>query len=117
MPSPLLIGVGKSVAVIVRSRPHCCCRNRHHLLETLSSKKFVPSKVDGASPERIFIGGLAKETTFVFFVAVLVNQFTKYFGKCGEIMDSVVMKDRYTGRPRGFGLITYADPSAVDPVI
>lgn len=27
------------------------------------------------------------------------------------------MKDRQTGRPRGFGFITYADPSVVDTVI
>ncbi|KAI3678774.1 hypothetical protein L6452_38077 [Arctium lappa] len=27
------------------------------------------------------------------------------------------MKDRHTGQPRGFGLITYADPSVVDMVI
>lgn len=45
------------------------------------------------------------------------DQFTKYFGKYGEITDSVIMKDRQTGRPRGFGFITYADPSVVDTVI
>ena len=27
------------------------------------------------------------------------------------------MKDRKTGQPRGFGFITYADPSVVDTVI
>lgn len=27
------------------------------------------------------------------------------------------MKDRHTGVPRGFGFITYADPSVVDKVI
>ncbi|KAI8009482.1 Heterogeneous nuclear ribonucleoprotein 1 [Camellia lanceoleosa] len=46
-----------------------------------------------------------------------VDQLTKYFGKYGEIRDSVIMKDRHTGRPRGFGFITYADPSVVDTVI
>ncbi|GMP69930.1 hypothetical protein CsSME_00029004 [Camellia sinensis var. sinensis] len=55
------------------------------------------------------IGGLAKDTT--------LDQFTKYFGKYGEITDSVIMNDRHTGRPRGFGFITYADPSIVDTVI
>lgn len=33
------------------------------------------------------------------------------------MIDSVIMKDRQTGRPRGFGFITYADPSVVDTVI
>ncbi|GFP82333.1 heterogeneous nuclear ribonucleoprotein 1 [Phtheirospermum japonicum] len=64
---------------------------------------------DGASPGKIFIGGLAKDTT--------LDTFVKYFGKYGEITDSVIMKDRHTGRPRGFGFITYADPSVVDTVI
>lgn len=41
----------------------------------------------------------------------------KHFGRYGEIIDSVIMKDRMTGRPRGFGFITYADPSVVDKVI
>uniref|UniRef100_A0A5B6YNQ3 RRM domain-containing protein n=1 Tax=Davidia involucrata TaxID=16924 RepID=A0A5B6YNQ3_DAVIN len=64
---------------------------------------------DGASPGKIFIGGLAKDTT--------LDTFVRYFGKYGEIIDSVIMKDRHTGRPRGFGFITYADPSVVDTVI
>ncbi|KAK7265989.1 hypothetical protein RIF29_18626 [Crotalaria pallida] len=64
---------------------------------------------DGASPGKIFIGGLARETT--------IAQFIKHFGKYGEITDSVIMKDRKTGQPRGFGFITYADPSVVDKVI
>lgn len=44
-------------------------------------------------------------------------QFVKHFGKYGEIIDSVIMKDRKTGQPRGFGFVTYADPSVVDQVI
>lgn len=68
-----------------------------------------PLTGDGASPGKIFIGGLARETTSA--------QFVKHFGKYGEITDSVIMKDRRTGQPRGFGFITYADPSVVDTVI
>ncbi|XP_076937783.1 heterogeneous nuclear ribonucleoprotein 1-like [Bidens hawaiensis] len=64
---------------------------------------------DGASPGKIFIGGLSKETQITTFV--------EYFGKYGSITDSVIMKDRLTGRPRGFGFITYADPSVVDTII
>lgn len=44
-------------------------------------------------------------------------QFVKHFGKYGDIIDSVIMKDRKTGQPRGFGFVTYADPSVVDTVI
>lgn len=43
--------------------------------------------------------------------------FVKHFGEYGEIIDSVIMKDRYTSQPRGFGFITYSDPAVVDKVI
>ncbi|GMN28418.1 hypothetical protein TIFTF001_002033 [Ficus carica] len=71
--------------------------------------KSQPHTGDGASPGKIFIGGIARETTSA--------QFVKHFGKYGEIIDSVIMKDRKTGQPRGFGFVTYADPSVVDKVI
>ncbi|XP_004303580.1 PREDICTED: RNA-binding protein Musashi homolog 2-like [Fragaria vesca subsp. vesca] len=77
----------------------------------MASKKgdYNPHSGDGASPGKIFIGGLAKNTTLETFI--------KYFEKYGEIIDSVIMKDRQTGLPRGFGFITYSDPSVVDQVI
>ncbi|KAL5981936.1 hypothetical protein ACLOJK_016003 [Asimina triloba] len=73
------------------------------------SYKNDSSSGEGASPGKIFVGGLPKDTT--------IAAFTKHFGEYGEITDSVIMKDRYTGQPRGFGFITYADPSVVDKVI
>ncbi|XP_077229120.1 RNA-binding (RRM/RBD/RNP motifs) family protein [Tasmannia lanceolata] len=72
-------------------------------------EKSHPRTRDGASPGKIFIGGLAKETS--------IETFTKHFDKYGEITDYVIMKDRHTGQPRGFGFVTYADPSVVDKVI
>ncbi|XVF60228.1 hypothetical protein PTKIN_Ptkin08bG0027900 [Pterospermum kingtungense] len=47
----------------------------------------------------------------------VLAQFLEHFGKYGEITDSVIMKDRKTGQPRGFGFVTYAEPSVVDKVI
>ncbi|CAO2187792.1 unnamed protein product [Urochloa humidicola] len=64
---------------------------------------------DGASPAKIFIGGLSKDTT--------MGTFKEHFGKYGDITDAVIMKDRYTQKPRGFGFITFADPAVVDRVI
>lgn len=52
-----------------------------------------------------------------FGYEIYAAQFIKHFGKYGEITDSVIMKDRKTGQPRGFGFVTYADPSVVDQVI
>lgn len=58
----------------------------------------------------------------VVFVIVVIfvdsaAQFVKHFGEYGAITDSVIMKDRKTGHPRGFGFVTYADHSVVDKVI
>ena len=44
----------------------------------------------------------------------LPEMLTRHFKKYGEIIDSVIMKNRSTGHPRGFGFVTFADPSIVD---
>ncbi|KAJ4827573.1 hypothetical protein Tsubulata_004794 [Turnera subulata] len=80
-----------------------------HYPEPEDDKQPQSHSGDGASPGKIFIGGLARETS--------LDQFMKHFSKYGEITDSVIMKDRKTGQPRGFGFVTYADPSVVDQVI
>lgn len=48
-----------------------------------------------------------------FFVS---ETFAKYFGKFGEVVDSVIMMDRMTGNPRGFGFVTFADPAVAEKV-
>lgn len=40
-----------------------------------------------------------------------------YFKQFGEIADCVVMRDRVTQAPRGFGFVTYADPSISQHVV
>lgn len=63
----------------------------------------------GKDSGKMFIGGLNWDTT----EEGLVN----YFSKFGEITDYTIMKDNATGRSRGFGFLTFKDPSAVDVVI
>lgn len=55
---------------------------------------------------KIFIGGLSYETTD--------EKLRSYFSAYGTVTDAVVMKDPISRRSRGFGFITYADPSCVD---
>ncbi|KAK3122036.1 hypothetical protein QOZ80_8BG0664270 [Eleusine coracana subsp. coracana] len=62
-----------------------------------------------SSPGKIFVGGLPRDTSDAMFV--------KHFGQYGEIVDSVIMKDKSTSQPRGFGFITYSNPAVVDKVI
>jgi len=55
---------------------------------------------------KLFIGGLNYTTTN--------DSLKEFFGKWGEIVDVVVMKDPVTKRSRGFGFITYSKASMVD---
>lgn len=47
----------------------------------------------------------------------LPESFSNYFSKYGEITDSVIMMDKLTGRPRGFGFVTFADSEVADKVL
>ncbi|KAM7254452.1 hypothetical protein ACFE04_003832 [Oxalis oulophora] len=69
----------------------------------------VQLQFDEDSYEKLFIGGVSWETT--------QETFANYFGKYGEISDSVIMMDKYSGRPRGFGFVTFADPAVADKVL
>ncbi|KAI8474754.1 MAG: hypothetical protein J3K34DRAFT_382980 [Monoraphidium minutum] len=60
---------------------------------------------EGSSTQgKIFLGGLSWETT--------EDKLKDHFGKYGEIQEVVVMRDRVTGKPRGFGFITFDTPEA-----
>lgn len=50
---------------------------------------------------KLFIGGISWETT--------EDGLRQHFGKYGALTDAALMKDKYTGQPRGFGFVTFAD--------
>ena len=64
---------------------------------------------ESIEPGKIFVGGLSWETTQVGLKT--------YFEKWGEVSDCVIMQDPVTKRPRGFGFVTFKDPSAVQSVV
>jgi hypothetical protein len=51
--------------------------------------------------------------------ACLVNNhnFKEFFERFGEVIDSVVMIDRATNRHRGFGFVTFQDPTVANTVL
>lgn len=47
----------------------------------------------------------------------LTETLQRYFSRYGEVIDCVVMKNSESGRSRGFGFVTFADPSNVNIVL
>ncbi|PNW75795.1 hypothetical protein CHLRE_12g560300v5 [Chlamydomonas reinhardtii] len=68
----------------------------------MASEEQAPSS--GTPGGKLFLGGLSWDTT--------EEKLKEYFAKYGEVQDVVVMRDRVTRKPRGFGFITFADPAA-----
>lgn len=58
---------------------------------------------------KVFVGGLSRDTT--------TTGLRCYFEQFGHISDCVVMKDRSTGAPRGFGFVTYRHQNVADHVV
>lgn len=52
-----------------------------------------------------------------FVHVIFPESFRKYFSSFGEITDCVIMMDKVSGRPRGFGFVTFADPEAANKVL
>ncbi|XAR55289.1 hypothetical protein NMG60_11035321 [Bertholletia excelsa] len=58
---------------------------------------------------KLFIGGISWDTN--------EERLKEYFSGYGEVLEAVIMKDRTTGRARGFGFVVFADPAVAERVI
>ncbi|KAH7888334.1 hypothetical protein F5I97DRAFT_1851663 [Phlebopus sp. FC_14] len=58
---------------------------------------------------KVYVGNLSWNTTD----EVLSQAFSEF----GQVVDSVVMKDRETGRSRGFGFVTFGSAEEADAAI
>nr|GLL43556.1 heterogeneous nuclear ribonucleoprotein 1-like [Ipomoea trifida] len=58
---------------------------------------------------KLFIGGISWETD--------EDKLKDYFQHYGEVIQTVVMRDKVSGKPRGFGFVVFADPSVLDAVL
>ncbi|MBA0741752.1 hypothetical protein Gogos_014881 [Gossypium gossypioides] len=58
---------------------------------------------------KLFIGGISWDTN--------EERLKEYFSTFGEVVEAVIMKDRTTGRARGFGFVVFSDPAVAERVI
>ncbi|KAK7860663.1 heterogeneous nuclear ribonucleoprotein 1 [Quercus suber] len=58
---------------------------------------------------KLFIGGISWETT--------EEKLKEYFENYGDVVQTVVIRDKTTSRPRGFGFAVFVDPSILDRVL
>ncbi|XP_060209660.1 heterogeneous nuclear ribonucleoprotein 1-like [Lycium barbarum] len=58
---------------------------------------------------KLFVGGISWDTN--------EERLKEYFSSYGEVVEAVIMKDRTTGRARGFGFVVFADPAAAERVV
>ncbi|KAF8410830.1 hypothetical protein HHK36_003367 [Tetracentron sinense] len=58
---------------------------------------------------KLFIGGISWDTN--------EDHLRGYFEKYGQVVEAVIMKDRTTGRARGFGFVVFADPAVAEIVV
>lgn len=69
----------------------------------------APQDTAGYRTKKLFVGGLPPD--------INEDSFRRFFDAFGDIEDSIVMYDRDTGRPRGFGFVTYAHEDSVEKVL
>ncbi|KAM7506350.1 hypothetical protein LguiB_005254 [Lonicera macranthoides] len=60
-------------------------------------------------PGKLFIGGISWDTN--------EDRLREYFETFGEVVEAVIMKDRTTGRARGFGFVVFAEPAVAERVV
>ncbi|KAJ0448300.1 putative RNA recognition motif domain, nucleotide-binding alpha-beta plait domain superfamily [Helianthus annuus] len=60
-------------------------------------------------PGKLFIGGISWDTN--------EERLRDYFQTFGDVTEAVIMKDRTTGRARGFGFVVFADPVVAERVV
>ncbi|XP_059662419.1 heterogeneous nuclear ribonucleoprotein 1-like [Cornus florida] len=58
---------------------------------------------------KVFIGGISWDTD--------ENGLKEYFTSHGEVVEAEIMRDRITGRARGFGFVVFADPVVAERVV
>jgi RNA-binding protein Musashi len=71
----------------------------------IDPKRAIP-RDEQEKTSKIFVGGVSQEAT--------ETDFRQFFAQFGNVLDCTLMMDKDTGRPRGFGFVTFDDDVAVE---
>lgn len=71
----------------------------------IDPKRAIPRE-EQERTAKIFVGGVSQECTDA--------EFLEFFQTFGRVLDATLMMDKDTGRPRGFGFVTFDSEAAVD---
>ena len=74
----------------------------------IDPKRAIP-RDEQERTSKIFVGGVSQDAT--------EQDFKEYFMQYGRVVDATLMIDKDTGRPRGFGFVTFDNESAVDATL
>ncbi|KAI8641178.1 hypothetical protein BD408DRAFT_418525 [Parasitella parasitica] len=82
----------------------------HHNLDgkRIDPKRAIP-RDEQDKTEKIFVGGISPE--------VNEEEFREFFTQFGKVLDATLMMERDTGRPRGFGFVTFEDSKGVEEAL
>ena len=83
-------------------------QNRYLQFDQIDPKRAIP-KDEQEKTAKIFVGGVSQDAT--------EDQFTGFFAQFGRVIDATLMMDKDTGRPRGFGFVTFDSDTAVERVL
>ncbi|KAJ5142100.1 uncharacterized protein N7443_006815 [Penicillium atrosanguineum] len=80
---------------------------KEHYLDgkIIDPKRAIP-RDEQEKTSKIFVGGVSQEAT--------EQDFKQFFMQFGRVIDATLMIDKDTGRPRGFGFVTFDSEAAVE---
>ncbi|KAF2202219.1 hypothetical protein GQ43DRAFT_5849 [Delitschia confertaspora ATCC 74209] len=83
---------------------------KEHYLDgkIIDPKRAIPRE-EQERTSKIFVGGVSQEAT--------EQDFKNFFKQFGRVVDATLMMDKDTGRPRGFGFVTFDGDAAVDATL
>ncbi|KAG4305682.1 hypothetical protein PORY_000592 [Pneumocystis oryctolagi] len=80
---------------------------KEHYLDgkIIDPKRAIPRE-EQEKTAKMFVGGVSQDCT--------EEEFKEFFSAFGRVIDATLMIDKDTGRPRGFGFVTFESDAAVE---